>query len=191
MAAEAMRTVSEPGQGTLEVFPLDTSEETLFSLLEDVFQNHWESIIFGTLVQGSVFEIRAPNAPTGITLLDGYLTVNFGSWHFHICIGPYKGSAGNPAASALAAHRRTARAELYRGLDSAGAPSSWGLRLFNGNDEQQLTVFLPNPFFTDDLKISKTPDWSRLSLWDQLRESYLGLDPDEKDRTAKGFSHCG
>ncbi len=187
--AGAMKTVNDPGMGTLDVFALDTSERALFRLLKDIFENHWEPIRFGTMVQGAVFEIRAPGAPTRISLHDGYLTVDFGAWHFHLCIGAHQGSPKQPVDTALAAHRRTARAELYRGLDDRGAPTSWGLRLFNGKDEQQLTVFLPNPFLTGDDEIIPTPDWSRLALWDHLRRAYLGLDPDQKDRTAKGFSH--
>lgn len=185
----AMKTVNEPGMGTLELFPLPAAEDFLFRLLEDIFENHWRTIVFGSLIQGAVFEIRAPNAPTRISLLDGYLTVNFGAWHFHVCIGAHKGSRKQPADPALAAHRRTARAELYRGLDDDGAPTNWGLRLFNGHDEQQLTVFLPNPFLTDEGKILETPDWSRLALWDHLRKTCLGLGPDPRDRAAKGFSH--
>ena len=185
----AMKTVSEPGMGRLEIFPLDTAEPFLFGLLEDVFANHWRSIVFGSLIQGAVFEIRAPNAPQRIAMLDGYLTFDFGAWHFHLCIGEHKGSRASPTDPALAAHRRTARAELYRMLDGDGAPSSWGLRLLNGRDEQQMTVFLPNPFLDDADRILETPDWTRLALWDHLRETYLGLGPDEGDRAAKGFHH--
>ncbi len=185
----AMRTVTEPGMGTLEVFPLDTSEKALFALLEDVFANYWRNIVFGSMVQGAVFEIRAPNAPRRISVLDGYLTVDFGAWHFHVCIGAHKGSAAHPVDRALAAHRRTARAELYRCLDDDGAPTSWGLRLLNGKDEQQMTVFLPNPFLSEDQKVLKTPEWSRLALWDHLRKTTLDLDPDPKDRTATAFAH--
>ena len=184
-----MKTVTEPGMGTLEVFPLDTSEQRLFRLLEDIFENHWQTIVFGSMVQGAVFEIRAPNAPGRISLNDGYLTVDFGAWHFHVCIGLHKGVGKHPVEPALAAHRRTARAELYRHLDADGAPTSWGLRLFNGKDEQQMTVFLPNPFLSDEQKVLEAPDWSRLALWDHLRKTTLGLEPDAKDRTAKGFSH--
>ncbi len=175
--------------GVLEVFLLDTSEQFLFELCKDIFEHYWSSIHFGVMVQGAVWEIRAPNAPTRISLLDGYLTVDFGAWHFHVCIGPHKGSRHNPATPELAAHRRTRRAELYRHLDGNDAPVSWGLRLFNGNDEQQMTVFLPNPFLSDELKPLPEPDWSRLDLWDHLRKRYLGLDPDPKDRIAKRFRH--
>lgn len=184
---DGIRTVDEPGMGRLEIFRLDASEALLHALLKDIFENHWREIVFGTLIQGAVFEIRAPNAPTHVSLLDGYLTVNFGAWHFHVCIGPHKGTRRNPTDAALARHRRTARAELYRKLDDRDAPVSWGLRLFNGNDEQQLTVFLPNPFLTDRDRPLKKPDWSRLELWDRLRRDYLGLGPDDKDRSGTGF----
>jgi hypothetical protein len=75
-------------------------------------------------------------------------------------------------------------------LDDANAPVGWGLRLFNGKDEQQLTVFLPNPFLSDELKPLPEPDWTRLNLWNHLRQSCLGLEQDPKDRSAKRFSHA-
>jgi hypothetical protein len=124
-------------------------------------------------------------------MLDGYLTVAFGASHFHLCIGSHKGPHGNPTPKALAQHRRTARAELYRRLDKSGVPVSWGMRLFNGQGEQQTTILLPNPFLSPDSdNVLKTPDWSRLELWDQLRHRWLGLtDPDPHDRSGRGFSH--
>ncbi len=68
---------------------------------------------------------------------------------------------------------------------------SWGLRLFNGEGEQQITVLLPNPFFdpvTD--KFRKTPDWAQLGLWDNLRARWFGLsEPDPIDRSGERFSH--
>ena len=175
--------------GTVEIFPLDTDEETLRRLLSEIFEEHWQTVQFGTMIQGSVFEIQAPRAPVHVSMLDGYMTVDFGAWHFHVCIGEHRGSRANPCPPELARHRRTARAELYRSLNGDCAPNSWGLRLLNGKDEQQLTVFLPNPYIADDHKVRREPDWSRLALWDDLRRRYLGLEPDDRDRTAKGFSH--
>ena len=186
----AAKTVSEPGMGVVEIFQLDTSEALLIALLEDIFENHWRDIRFGVNVQGAVYEIRAPNPPVRISLSDGYLTVDFGPWHFHLCIGEYRGSPTRSADSTLAQYRRTARAELYRLLGEDGTPTGWGLRLFNGGGEQQLTVFLPHPFLTDDDRIMETPEWSRLALWDHLRKSFLGLETDAKDRTSQGFA-CG
>ncbi|ESQ11639.1 MAG: hypothetical protein N838_20140 [Thiohalocapsa sp. PB-PSB1] len=184
------RLVDEPGNGRLEIFDLPTDTETLRRLLTDIFENYWDRIHFGSAVQGGVFEIRAPNPPREIRYLDGYLTVDFGHWHFHLCIGEHKGTSINPASADLAQHRRTARAELYRRLRDHDRPSSWGLRLFNGKAEQQMTVFLPNPYLSDEQQILKEPVWEHLDLWNHLRADYLGLPPDPKDLTASRII-CG
>jgi hypothetical protein len=182
--------VTDLDGATVEIFPLPTDEASLEELLRELFEQHWDKITFGPLIQGAAWEIRAPHAPTQIDVLDGYLTVAFGASHFHLCIGPHKATRSNPTPEVLARHRRTARAELYRRLDKSGAPVSWGLRLFNGHDEQQVTILLPNPFLTADDKVLKTPDWSRLELWDRLRARWLGAtEPDPLDRSGRGFSH--
>lgn len=183
-----MRVVDEEGVGNLEIFPLSTEEPALLSLLTEVFTEHWQTIRFGTLIQGAVFEIAAPQAPRRISMLDGYMTVDFGTWHFHLCIGEHRGSKGHPVSPSLALHRRTSRAELYR-IVSGGAPTSWGMRLFNGAGEQQMTVMLPNPFLSEEMGILDQPDWSQLALWDRLRQRYLGLQADARDRSAKAFVH--
>ena len=184
------RTVDEAGMGTLEVWDLATDEPALEALLRDVFDNWWQDIYFGVLIQGAAWEIKAPGAPTRIGMMDGYVTVDFGPWHFHLCIGETKGMPRTPTPPDLAKHRRTHRAELYRQLqDREGTPNSWGLRLFNGADEQQLTVFLPSPFLSTEMQVLNPPDFARLAMWDHLRDAYLGLPPDPKDRTGKGFVH--
>ena len=182
--------IDEPGMGRVEIFPLPTDQNLLFALLKDAFEVWWRDIVFGTLVQGAVFEIRAPNTPRKVSLFDGYLTVDFGSWHFHVCIGPHQGSPRNPVTPELAHARRTGRAEMYRVLSDDGSPRSWGLRLFNGLGEQQMTLFFPNPFLGENDRILKEPDWTRLSMWDAFRQRYLGLEPDPVDRTGRGF-RCG
>jgi hypothetical protein len=75
---------------------------------------------------------------------------------------------------------------MYRVLRD-GRPGSWGVRLFNGQGDQQMTVLLPHPWLTDAQQIRDSPDWDRLAAWDTLRAKYLGLDPDPQDRTAVGF----
>lgn len=62
----------------LEVFDLSTYADFLNRLLKAIFANHWDKIVFGTLIQGAVFEIKASNAPEKIGYLDGYLTIDFG-----------------------------------------------------------------------------------------------------------------
>jgi hypothetical protein len=183
--------VVDPDGAVVEAFRLPTDETSLVGLLRELFEEHWAEITFGPIIQGAAWELRAPHAPTHVGMLDGYLTVAFGASHFHLCIGPHKGPRHEPAPEALAHHRRTARAELYRRLDRSGAPISWGLRLFNGQGEQQLTILLPNPFLSPDSdKVLKAPDWSRLALWDHLRGRWLGLaGPDPFDRSGQRFSH--
>ncbi|MBX6368401.1 MAG: hypothetical protein IRZ04_10475 [Rhodospirillales bacterium] len=183
--------VIDPDGHAVETFPLPTDEAVLAPLLRDLFQDHWHEIVFGPIIEGAAWEWRAPHAPTRLGLQDGYLTVAFGAAHFHLCIGPTKGPRGDPTPPALAEHRRCARAELFRRLDRAGAPNSWGLRLYNGAGEQQVTVFFPNPFLSDDgERVRAAPDWSRLALWDAMRARLLGaLEPDPFDRSAKAFHH--
>jgi hypothetical protein len=177
--------VTEEGTGTLHVWALPTDEDTLLSIIRDLFENHWEHIHFGVLVQGAAWEVAAPNAPKKIAMYDGYVTVDFGRWHFHLCIGDH--TASGPELGRI---RRCSRAELYRGIGPDGTPTTWGLRLFNGRDEQLMTVMLPNPFLTDTQGILDPPDFTRLAAWDHLRATYLGLDPDPFDRTGKGFAHA-
>jgi hypothetical protein len=183
--------VIDPDGAAVEIFSLPADAASLEELLRELFERQWDKITFGPLIQGAAWEFRAPHAPTQIGMLDGYLTIAFGVSHFHLCIGPHKGTRTDPTPEALARHRRTARAELYRRLDRSGAPVSWGLRLFNGEGEQQVTVLLPNPFLSPDAeKVLKIPDWSRLELWDRLRARWLGLSaPDPSDRSGRGFSH--
>jgi hypothetical protein len=179
-----------PTGGRTEVWQLPTDEGYLYRLLEDVFRTHWRSIVFGPLIQGAAYEFRCPCAPKSIELVDGYLTVHFGGTHFHLCIGENKGSAANPTPPDLRAHRRPSRAEFFRGLDRAAAPVTWGFRMTNGKGEQQITIFFPNPFLTDDDGIAEAPDWSRLAVWDDMARRYLERQPDPRDRSGAGFRHA-
>ena len=52
--------------------------------------------------------------------------------------------------------------------------AGWGILLWNGAEEQMITLYLPSPFLDDRLKPMREPDWSRLALWNQLRARYLG-----------------
>jgi len=177
----------EQGMGTVEVFPVATDEATLLAILTELFDQWWREIRFGPLIQGAVYEIRLTAPPRPISMLDGYATVDVGDWHFHLCIGEHRGFPGDGVDPVVATHRRCARAELYR-LTHEGCPVSWGFRMFNGADEQQLTVMLPNPFLDEDRELAR-PDWSRLACWDHLRERFLHLEPDLRDRSAPAFHH--
>ncbi len=170
-------TVTEADGQVMELFDLPAVEATLLRLFQLLFEDHAGEFIFGPCIQGAVFEICMDH-PAKLSVLDGYLTVDFGSWHFHLCIGPHK--ARTPE---LARHRQVKRAALFRSRNKSCVPASWGLRLWNGHDEQMITVFLPNPYLGPDMQRLREPDWSRLALWDQLRQEFLGFGPDPSDRT--------
>src|SRR3712207_4148199 len=87
----SQRVTDEDGH-MVEIFPLPTDEATLERVLRELFESHWDKIVFGPIIQGAAWEFQAPHAPTHVGVLDGYLTVAFGAPHFHLCIGPTKGS---------------------------------------------------------------------------------------------------
>ncbi len=177
-------------EGTVvECFPVAPDEASLQALVSDIYQRYWDGIRFGTLIQGAVWEIAADGPPERIGMLDGYLTVDFGLWHFHACIGEHKGTKGRPADPELARIRRTARAEFFRYLKTDGTPNTWGFQMFNGAGAVQMTVFFPNPYLDRDQKIRHVADWSALAMWDDLRRRYGRFEPDPKDRRSTGFVH--
>ena len=188
-ASASPTTTTEIDGTVVERFPVEPSEPILLGLITDIFQRYWDRIHFGACVQGGVWEITVDEAPKSIRMLDGYITVDFGRWHFHLCIGEHKGSKGKPASPELARIRRTSRAEFYRQLQQDGTPNSWGFRMFNGDDDAQMTVFFPNPYLSRDQKIRREADWNALEMWDDLRLRYAGMEPDPKDRSSSGFRH--
>jgi hypothetical protein len=154
---------------TTEYTDLLLTPGRLERLLRELFVEHWQEIVFGPCIQGAVFEIRLTESPRKITMFDGYLTVDTGAWHLHLCIDEHK-EAPSPE---IIRQRQTSRAAFFQDSRSDGCVrGTWGLRLWNGLGEQMLTVFFPNPYLTDDQRFQKEPDWSRLALWQQLRQKY-------------------
>lgn len=195
MAAANWRIDSEPqtvrdaeGRRTREVWPLPAEEAFLEPFLRQLFEKHWQGLVFGPLIQGAAYEFRCPSAPRKITLFDGYLTVHFGGGgHFHLCIGENMGSDSNPTPAALRAHRKPSKAQLFRGFGRDGKPLSWGFEMWNGKDEPMISVFFPNPFLTDDDRIADAPDFSRLSVWRAVARTWLGREPEALDEEGRGF----
>lgn len=138
---------------------LDPTAETLEALLRELFENHWSEIIFGPCVHGAVYEIRLAEAPRSVTLLDGYLTVEVGGWHFHLCVGEHRGTAANPVPPALARKRHASKAAFFHRLGDRHVGGSWGFRMWNGADEQS--------------RRRSRPDWKKLALWNACRLKYL------------------
>ncbi len=149
---------------------------TLLSLCRDLFVQNWKRIRFGPCLQGAVFEITLSRKPKLFSMLDGYLTVGLphAKDHFHLCIAETRGLGDRKTPPQLSKVRQCARASFFRDLaPGIGSPRSWGVRLWNGNGEQMVSIFLPNPYLNAQLKRQK-PDWSKLALWNDLRRRYIG-----------------
>jgi hypothetical protein len=168
------RETVEHLDGSLTAYSyFEPSADVMDKLVKLLFEEHWARITVGPCIEGAVFEVRFSEAPK-LSMLDGYLTVNLGPWHFHLCIAEHKGNRSPE----LARKRRVARVALFemRGAGCGGG-RSWGVRMWNGFGDQMTTVFLPNPRLSDELKILKKPDWERLRLWYDLRREFLGEEP--------------
>ena len=166
---ERIATVQNLDGSISEYTDIELVAGRLEQLLRELFEGHWREIIFGSCIQGAVFEICLIEPPKKLTMLDGYLTVDTGPWHFHLCIDEHK-DAPTPE---LAQQRQAARAAFFHDSREQGhVRGSWGLRLWNGLDEQMITLFFPNPYLSNDMKIQKDPDWSRLALWERMRQKY-------------------
>lgn len=182
LPAVTRREEEQPGGGTATLWEFAPGREQLEALLRDLFENHYREIVFGPCIQGAVFECRVNRPPARVGYLDGYLTVDFGEWHLHLCIGEHRGDRGRPCPPELAQWRRCGRAALIRNFTDppiAGhAPVNYSLCLWNGRGEQMLTFFLPNPCLTADFRPTRTPDWSKLKVWNRIRTEHLGIEED-------------
>src|SRR5262245_61461633 len=154
---------------TTEYADIAVAGERVEQLLRELFTDHWKRLTVGPVIQGAAWEVRFTTPPS-LSMLDGYLTVDLGPWHFHLCVGETRGQ-GDPA---LARARRVGRAAFFRTVGGTCVSESYGLRLWNGLGEQMMTVFFPNPFYGDDDDRLRQPDRDRAALWDDFRRRYCG-----------------
>ena len=150
---------------------------TATRLCLDLLVNNWNQVAFGPCLEGAVFELQQEHRPERVSMLDGYLTLFLGAAgdaHFHLCTDVHRGLGREGVDSAVANRRQCSRVSFYREFgEGRCVPGSWGVRLWNGDGDQMCTFFLPNPFLNAEQKL-QSPDWSRLSLWNELRARYLG-----------------
>lgn len=169
-AARVDEIAEHPDDAVTAYTYFEPREPVLRELVQQLFGVHWSSVVVGPCIEGAVFEVCFQQAPE-IRYSDGYLTVDLGPWHFHLCLGPHKGSASEE----LRRMRPVAKVGFFdRRGKGCGGGRSWGLRFWNGYGEQMTTVFLPNPRISDDQELLPKPDWSRLDLYYRLREQFLG-----------------
>ena len=164
------RTVERGLDGaTTEYHDVAVEGDGVERLLTELFTEHWDKLTVGPLIQGAAYEIQFAARPT-VTMLDGYLTVDTGVWHFHLCVNDHRGA---PSAE-LARIRRVARAAFFRTEGDSCAPSTWGLRLWNGLGEQMITILFPNPHFDEKWQRLREPRWEKTELWQALRRRHAG-----------------
>lgn len=188
-ASGPKRRVQTPEGKDEDVWHFPAREEFLRVLLTDLFERYYDKLCWGTFLPGVAYELKASGRPKEISVEGGYLTVHWGDkGHFHLCIGDIQVPPGRPDVAARVAAQRPSRAEFYRTLDRDGFPHTWGLRLFNGKGELLIAIFFPNPYVTDDDKVTSEPDWSRITLWEELLPRYTGHRPDGLDRQGRGFA---
>jgi hypothetical protein len=147
---------------TIEYFEVPVTGARIERLMIELLSEHWAQLTVGPLIQGAVFEIRFPAAPR-VSMLDGYLTVDLGPWHFHLCVNDHLETT--PTAAGI---RRVGRAAFFRTRGGGHTPMTWGLRLWNGRGEQMITVLFPSPYYDEAFALLATPDWSKTALWDSL-----------------------
>lgn len=159
--------VREPDGSVTEYTDVAVAGDTVERLLTELFGRHWGAISAGPVIDGAAYEIRF-TAPPGLSMLDGYLTIDTGPWHFHLCVNDHRGAA----TPELARVRRVARAAFFRTEGGSCVPGAWGLRLWNGRGEQMITVYFPNPWLDEDLERVRVPRWEATALWEDLRARY-------------------
>ena len=115
-----MSTIERQDDGsTTEYFDAPVAGDHVERLMREVFTDHWAHVTVGPIIEGSAWEIQFSAQPK-VTMLDGYLTVDPGSWHFHLCVNDHRG-APTPE---LARIRRVARAAFFRTEGGSCVPGS-------------------------------------------------------------------
>lgn len=167
MPEPAPRTEQDMDGSVTEYHDVPVDGDRVERLLTEVFADHWPRITVGPVVPGAAWEVRFTARPS-LSTMDGYLTVDTGAWHFHLCVGD---PGGSPEAARA---RRVARAALFRTTGGPCVPESYGLRLWNGLGDQRVTVFFPNPYYDDEGRRLREPDHARAALWADLRRRWSG-----------------
>jgi hypothetical protein len=159
--------VHEPDGAITRYADVPVDGDAVERLLTEVFGAHWAAVSAGPVIEGAAYEIRF-TAPPKLSMLDGYLTVDTGAWHFHLCVNDHRG-APTPE---RARRRRVARAAFFHTEGGTCTPGTWGLRLWNGHGEQMITVYFPSPWLDDADRRLREPRWERTALWEDLRRRY-------------------
>ena len=74
----------------IESWDVPVAGDRVQRLLTDLLERHWQEVTVGPLLEGAAWEIRFTEPPR-LSMLDGYLTVDTGAWHFHLCVNDHAG----------------------------------------------------------------------------------------------------
>src|SRR5205809_7717754 len=117
--------------GTVTTYDeVNVEGDSVERLLTALFTENWPAVTVGPLIEGAAYEIRFTVAPK-VSMLDGYMTIDTGAWHFHLCVGDHRGTpspelGGSAASRAAPSSRpRAAPARQRPGASGSGtaAPS--------------------------------------------------------------------
>jgi (2Fe-2S) ferredoxin len=165
--------------GFVEYEYFDCKSDVLASLLYTLFEQNWQQVGVGHIVQGSVLELEFHAPPKLCILYDGYLTVAAEGWHLHLCIDTNFGGPLCKTPVEVRKQRLVTRAAFYRRFNAQESPRSWGIQFWNGANEQLMTILLPNPLVDgENLLPEGKPNLAKLALYEDLRDIYvLGKQP--------------
>ncbi|PHJ59929.1 (Fe-S)-binding protein [Nostoc linckia z18] len=165
--------------GFVEYEYFDCKSDVIASLLYTLFEQNWQQVGVGHIVQGSVLELEFHAPPKLCILYDGYLTVAAEGWHLHLCIDTNFGGPLCKTPVEVRKQRLVSRAAFYRRFNAQESPRSWGIQFWNGANEQLMTILLPNPLVDgENLLPEGKPNLAKLVLYEDLRDIYvLGKQP--------------
>lgn len=164
-----------PNGGWIEYEDFPVNIDVTAPLLNSLFQDHWQEVGVGHVVDGSVLELELNQPPKIVRLYDGYLTVVTESWHLHLCLEESLGGPTCQTPLELRQKRLISRAAFYRRFNPKKQARSWGIQFWNGAGERMMNLFLPNPFVGDqeDLLPENKPNLDKLKLYETLRQIYV------------------
>ncbi|MCG9890463.1 MAG: (2Fe-2S) ferredoxin domain-containing protein [Thermosynechococcaceae cyanobacterium MS004] len=164
-----------PNGGWIEYEDFPVEIDVTAPLLHSLFQDHWQEVGVGHMVDGSVLELELNQPPKIVRLYDGYLTVVTEGWHLHLCLEESLGGPTCQTPPELRQKRLITRAAFYRRFNPKGQARSWGIQFWNGAGDRMMNLFLPNPFVGDqeDLLPEHKPNLDKLKLYETLRQIYV------------------
>jgi len=157
--------IGEDGSTTLHEY-FDASEQNLERLIRDIFENEWRRMTAGPWLRGAIFELTFDCKPD-VRISKGLVTVDAGSWHFHLTIGGAEGENALDRVKTVAFYQWRAARDSIKGR-------SHGVRMWNGRGEQLITCFFPHVLLGDAPNVVGPVNWENLRSFYAFRSRYLG-----------------